>query len=128
MSSPSPISTKQIALTFLDHVKAGGIDAAFDLISDDACIKGGDGTASSKTQLRMQLEAFRTLLASPFQQNILGITAEQNRVAIAASGRAELTNGRTYSNIYHFLFVIADGQIHEMREYCNTNAITSAFR
>ena len=41
-----------------------------------------------------------------FQRLILtGITAEGDRVAIEAQGYAKLKNGKTYENLYHFLFI-----------------------
>ena len=34
-------------------------------------------------------------------------------MAIEAQGYAKLKNGKTYENLYHFLFVVRDGKIQE---------------
>ena len=47
-------------------------------------------------------------------------TAEGERVAVETESYAELTNGRIYNNDYHFLFIVRDGKIHEVKEYLDT--------
>ena len=43
-----------------------------------------------------------------------------DRVAVEAECLGEHVSGKTYAQRYHFLFVIRDGKIHEMREYFDT--------
>lgn len=52
--------------------------------------------------------------------SIHGITEHGERVAIEASGLAQLANGKAYANEYHFLFIIRDGAIVRMKEYADT--------
>jgi uncharacterized protein len=33
---------------------------------------------------------------------------------------AKLKNGRVYNNLYHFLFIVRDGKIHQVKEYLDT--------
>ena len=49
-----------------------------------------------------------------------GVTAEGERVAVETESYAELNNGRVYNNLYHFLFIVRDGKIHEVKEYLDT--------
>jgi len=48
------------------------------------------------------------------------MTAEGDRVAVETESYAELTNGRVYNNLYHFLFIVRDGKIHQVKEYLDT--------
>jgi ketosteroid isomerase-like protein len=58
--------------------------------------------------------------------NIIGITAEGDRVAYEAEGEMVFP-GRVYRNHYHNLLVIRDGLIVEGREYMDTQATAAAF-
>lgn len=49
-----------------------------------------------------------------------GVIAEGNKVALEAESFAEASNGKTYNNVYHFLFELRDGQIVTAREYMDT--------
>jgi len=60
------------------------------------------------------------LLAEPPRLTIKGVTAEGERVAIEAEGRAVSKTGKPYNNRYHFLFVVRDGVIVEGREYLDS--------
>lgn len=57
------------------------------------------------------------------EQTILGTTAEGSRVAVEATGRVALRNGKTYQNRYHMLFEVTGGLISSVREYCDTTAL-----
>lgn len=48
------------------------------------------------------------------------MTAEGERVAVETESYAELNNGRIYNNDYHFLFIVRDGKIHQVKEYLDT--------
>jgi ketosteroid isomerase-like protein len=58
---------------------------------------------------------------------ITAVTAEEDRVAVEAEGRAELEDGRLYENTYHFLFYLRDGRIREAREHNNTAVPAALF-
>jgi ketosteroid isomerase-like protein len=64
--------------------------------------------------------AFAGMFKAPSVITVYGITAEGDRVAIEAEGRAELTNGRIYANRYHYLFVFRDGKICRAKLYNDT--------
>ncbi|HEY3850862.1 MAG TPA: nuclear transport factor 2 family protein [Steroidobacteraceae bacterium] len=57
---------------------------------------------------------------------ILGITAEGDRVAYEAEGEMVFPD-RVYRNRYHNLLVIRDGLIVQGREYMDTKAVAEAF-
>ena len=64
--------------------------------------------------------AFAGMFKAP---SVHGVTAEGDRVAIEAEGRAELKNGRIYANRYHYLFVFRDGKICQVKLYNDTKHV-----
>ena len=54
------------------------------------------------------------------QFSIQAMTAEAERVAIEAEGRGTHASGKVYHQHYHFLLVIRDGKITQMKEYFDT--------
>lgn len=52
--------------------------------------------------------------------NILGVTAEGDRVAVESTSQADIVNGTVYNNRYHCLVLFKGGVIQEVREYCDT--------
>jgi ketosteroid isomerase-like protein len=58
---------------------------------------------------------------------VTGSTVQGERVALEAESEADLVNGRTYRNQYHFLFVIKNGRIHAIREYADSAPAIAAF-
>jgi ketosteroid isomerase-like protein len=55
------------------------------------------------------------------------MTAEDDRVSVEATSYGEISNGKTYKNIYHFMMVINKGKIIAVREYLDTEHVTSVF-
>jgi ketosteroid isomerase-like protein len=55
------------------------------------------------------------------------LTAEDDRVAAIAEGKAQLRRGAPYENLYHFLFVLRGGRIRHVREYADTYQSWRAF-
>jgi uncharacterized protein len=58
---------------------------------------------------------------------ILGMTAEGDRVAVEAESRFHTVSGRLYNNQYHFLFVIRNGKIVRFNEYLDTALMLEHF-
>ena len=57
----------------------------------------------------------------------LVLTAEDDRVSMTAESIGVTPNGRTYTNVYHYLFTFRDGKILEVREYMDTQAAAEFF-
>ena len=51
---------------------------------------------------------------------IRSMTAEEDRVAVEAESEGVHASGRPYHNQYHFLVVIRDGKVHQLKEYLDT--------
>jgi ketosteroid isomerase-like protein len=83
---------------------------------------------------RMTKERYRGILAAlaahadgPLVVKPIGWTVDGNRVAVEAEGHLKLKNGRSYSNKYHHVFIVENGRITKLTEYCDTLAVSRAF-
>ncbi|WP_336971217.1 nuclear transport factor 2 family protein [Sphingobium aromaticiconvertens] len=66
------------------------------------------------------------LTASKRTAQIVGITAEGDRVAVEVRGEMVFAD-RVYRNEYHNLLIIRDGQILSGKEYMDTRVVAEAF-
>jgi uncharacterized protein len=57
----------------------------------------------------------------------LVLTGEDNRVSITAESKGVTTDGRVYTNVYHYLFKFRDDLIVEVREYMDTQSAAEFF-
>lgn len=57
----------------------------------------------------------------------LVLTAEDDRVSMTAESTGTTPDGRTYTNVYHYLFRFRDGKIVEVREYMDTQSAAEFF-
>jgi len=123
---------KQSALRMLDAVGARDVATMSELMTSDATWwTVGRGPREAATPRADFLASFPTLMADlfagPVSFTIKGVTAEGARVAVEADSQAVLTNGRTYANLYHFLFLFRDGKIAAVREYNDTAYMNASF-
>lgn len=112
-------ANRRLALDYLNHMQDGNVQAALALTHDDARFWMPAPGELSKPQLAAFFEQVGPLILS-MRFTVLGMTEEGQRLALEASGRAELANGKVYNNRYHFLFVIRDGKVAELKEYADT--------
>lgn len=122
---------KALVNRFWSAFSAGRYDEVIATLTEDATWWVAGTTALSGTYTK---KAFAELLGGVTAQapkgiqiTPTGITAEGNRVAVEAKSYAEITNGRTYQNLYHFLLEIRDGKICAVREYLDTEHVTTTF-
>jgi uncharacterized protein len=57
----------------------------------------------------------------------LVLTGEDNRVSMTAESVGVTPDGRTYTNVYHYLFTFRDDKIVEVREYMDTQSAAEFF-
>ncbi len=105
---------------------------AFDRFADSAqwmvMAKGPMGGTKTKAELKEIIERNNALWEVPVRFTVTGVTAEGDRVAVEAQGYARLKDGRTYENLYHFLFIVRDGKIQMGKEYCDFLYASQIFR
>jgi ketosteroid isomerase-like protein len=116
---------RETALRMMASMQAGGLDES--LLTDDVSWwVPGRGTVT-KAEFKDMAAGFRAMLAGPFALNVLGITADGDRVAVEAESLGKLTNGKTYNNTYHFLFLFRDGKIYQAKEYNDSAHAAAVF-
>jgi ketosteroid isomerase-like protein len=103
------------AIRFVERMGQGVLEEAL-LAPDVRWWVPGTGTFT-RAEFMELMEAFRHACATPVRMTIDGVTAEADRVAIEAHAEAELTNGASYRNTYHFLFEFEEGRIKHAKEY-----------
>jgi ketosteroid isomerase-like protein len=122
---------KKIVLGYFEDRSAGN-PHAFDRMADAATwrvmAKGQMGGAKTKAELLKIVAQNTARFEAPVKFTVTGITAEGERVAVEAQGYAKLKNGKTYENLYHFLFIVRDGKIQEGKEYCDFHYAAEIFQ
>lgn len=124
-------ANKALVTSFWQAFSNAQYDQALDMLSDDATWTVMGNTALSGTYTKPE---FANLLAEVTASAPNGIrvtpsqlTAEADRVSVEAESYAEISNGKTYKNIYHFMMVCRDGKLVAIREYLDTEHVTEIF-
>lgn len=119
-------NNEALAISFLRQLEQNNLEGALALASDDfEYWLAGPGTMN-KDQCKSFFGPV-TKMVRTMQFVITGSTVQGKRVALEAESTAELTNGRTYRNRYHFLFVCDEGRIRAVREYADSAPAVAAF-
>lgn len=119
-------NNEALAIGFLRHMEKNDLDGAFALASDDLEYWLAAPGTMNKEQCKNFFAPVGEMVSSMHFQ-ITGSTVQGPRVALEAEGAAELKNGRSYRNRYHFLFVCEDGRIRAVREYTDSAPAVAAF-
>lgn len=118
----SETANRDAAVRLLQSIPMNGPDAADTLASDAVWwVLGGPVDLPAHNILTMMQGLF-----SAGSMEVDAVTADGDRVALEARSAMTATDGREYSNSYHFLVEFRDGKIVRVKEYCDT-ARTNAF-
>ncbi|MGR8919359.1 MAG: nuclear transport factor 2 family protein [Gammaproteobacteria bacterium] len=122
---------KALVSKFWEAFSDGRYDDALAMMADDATWWVAGSTALSGTYSKPE---FAALLGNVTPQAPNGIrvtpkqlTAEDDRVSVEAESYGEITNGKVYRNIYHFMMEVRDGKLSAVREYLDTEHVTDVF-
>ena len=118
---------RRIAIAFFERYDAGDIPGVLDLMAEDitywlAGKPGSNATSGERTKAEMG-DIFRRMesaMTGRLRMAVKGTVAEGDKVAVEATSRGELRNGRVYAQEYHVLFTLRDGKIVGAREYMDT--------
>jgi len=123
MDAPTEQSRK-LALELIDAISRGDADRILELYSDDVIVWTAGSLPFSGEHRRDELPELMGSILSLFPEGlkiqVLGVTAEGERVAIEAVSNASLADGRHYANHYHFLVIVRNGKVVELKEYMDT--------
>jgi len=114
---------KEITKEFFEAL-SNGSDKYLDFYTDESIIWTAGNNAMGGTRTKEEVVGFAQNILSAFPTgitfNIKGMTAEDERVAVEINGEAMHASGATYNNQYHFLLIIKDEKILELKEYMDT--------
>jgi ketosteroid isomerase-like protein len=124
---------RQIVTDFMKVFGGGDVEKTLSFLADDATwwvggtIDGVSGTRDKAAFAEMLSGLAAATRTGAISLKPLAWTAEGERVAVETESYSELNNGRVYNNAYHFLFIVRDGKIHEVREYLDTEHTRAVF-
>jgi uncharacterized protein len=114
---------KALAAELVKAISAGDGDGIRKHVSPEATwwVMGfpRDRTLKRDQMIRGARAIVEKVLPGGFNMTILGMTAEDDRVAVEVEGNAHTVEGKLYNNSYHFLFVFRDGLVIRAMEYTN---------
>ena len=125
-----PLETnKRLARDFLAALSRWDSDALlalthpdFDLHLPSDC---GLPRHSSRDAIKPILAIFSKVAPGGIRFHIRHLTAEDDRVCVAADGESSLHDGSSYNNRYHILFRIEDGKIIEYVEFMDSHLVAT---
>jgi len=113
---------------FFAAMNAGDVPAIIDAYTEDAEVWTMGQTLISgkfgKSEVRQAAGRIFEAFPHGIRFTILGMIAEDDRVAVEAESRGEHASGAIYSNQYHFLFAFRDGKVRLLKEYMDTERVT----
>jgi uncharacterized protein len=124
---------KKLVLELLDAFNTGEIATAVSrLMADDGIwelpARGSLGYEKTKAEFVEMLGGMTQVFPGGLKMEIIGVTAEGDRVAVEAESHAQTVIGTPYSNVYHYLFIVRDGKIQYVREYLDTQHLAETFK
>lgn len=119
---------KQRTRAFIEAIARGDADTIAETYADDGRVVTMGNTLISGIRNKSEIRQFAGGVLDAFPNGlsytILNMTAEQDRVAVEATGEGMHSSGQLYRNHYHFLFTWRDGELLELKEFMDTEAAT----
>jgi ketosteroid isomerase-like protein len=122
----SPEANKKIIRDYFDAVGSGASDKVVAAFADDVVwwvppSSPMAGTYRGKDAvLGMFAQGVSLYAPEPMKIEILGMVADESKVAAEIHITAKTAKGAEYSNFYHFLFELDGGKIKGVKEYVDT--------
>ena len=118
---------KRVVTELFSHFGAGRQQEALSLLAEDATWWAPQFGTVTKRQFTAALSQMGAILKGPIKITPKRMTAEDDRVAMEAESDGDVVNGKHYHNTYHFLVVVRDGKIREVKEYNDTKYAAEVF-
>lgn len=122
---------KQVVKNLFSAFGAADIERIVSLLDDDATwwVSGTLSISGTYTKPEMEklLVAMHELVDGSIKLTATAFTAEGDRVAVEAESLAHTKTGRTYQNLYHFLFQMKNGKVLRVKEYMDPMHVHAIF-
>jgi ketosteroid isomerase-like protein len=119
----SVADNKALVLGYFSDISAGNFEGALRRLADDCGLWIGGaghwplgGTHSPESARQISQSAMQRF-PDGITMEVVGITAEGERVAVEVRSRARRADGRIYANEYHMLFIVREEKIVRRCEY-----------
>jgi uncharacterized protein len=120
---------KKLALQFIDALSHWDTAKLLELSHPDFELKlpsdCGLPKHSTKEVIVPILNVFSQVAPGGIKFHIKAVTAEEDRVCVAAEGESTLYDGTPYNNQYHILFRIKDDKVVEYVEYMDAHLVVT---
>lgn len=131
LAQMSGSANEQIALAWLAAVSAGDMETVRSTMAEDVdhqvpgtCLLSGRRTRDEVCEVLGRVNA---LTEDGIHLSVVNVTADDDRVAVEATGASLVKGVGPYDNSYHFFFRIHDGRIVQMKEYMDTKLVDDVF-
>ena len=119
---------REIVNDFFNYFSSGDSVSVLKLLDEDVVWQamgtmGGDpmSVKRNKQEIADLVHKMHTTIKNGIKLTPLAFTCEGERVAVEVQGKGVvIASGKSYDNFYHFLFVIKDDRIVEIKEYMDT--------
>lgn len=124
---------KALVAEFMEVFSSGDVDAILAMMNESATwwvagnLEGISGTKDKAGFGEMLGGISEGCEGGAIKLKPEAFTAEGNRVAVETESYADVKNGRTYNNHYHFVFEVRDGKIESVKEYLDTEHTRAVF-
>lgn len=85
------------------------------------------GTLRGKKEIRERLLIPMSRVIESFKFHVNNLIAEGDQVVVEGRGEAPTKDGRAYNNTYCIVLTLRDGKISQIREYLDSELVTSIF-
>ena len=135
MSDDADLAARNTALVteFMEVFSTGDVEKILSYLNPTATwwvggtIEGISGT-KNKEEFGQMLAGLSTgTTTGAIKLTPLAFTAQGDRVAVETESYSEMTNGKVYNNLYHFVFVVRDGKLETIKEFLDTEHTRAVF-
>lgn len=129
----SATENKKVMHEIFSALSKGNFQPFFDAMADDMqwtwmgtmqWSKTFNGKQSVVNEL---FGAVKTTLVEPYKDTAHRFIAEGDCVVVEHSGQNTTADGRPYNNKYCWVCTFAEGKLHSIHEYMDTELVTAAF-
>jgi hypothetical protein len=115
---------KKLVSDFMEAFGSGDVARTMAYLTDDATwwVAGNFPLSGTypKDEFEKLLSGVSGTCKVPISLTPQAFTAEGDRVAVETESYTETNDGKVYNNFYHFLFVVRDGKIAQVKEFLDT--------